>query len=311
MLSVIIPTRNRSALLQSALESMQSQTLPADHFEILVIDNGSTDNTKYIVSLFQQRFGNIRYFFDSTPGLHVGRHLGMKNARAEILVYADDDVIAFPTWLEGIIESFQDEKVALVGGKNLPKFETTPPDGILRMWEKDKNGNRMLTYLSILDFGNEKKVISPHYVFGCNFSIRKSILLEAGGFHPDSMPRGMIMYRGDGETHISRFILEKGYKAIYNPRASVYHVISKNRMTKEYLFQRCYDQGISDSYNIIRSNSYSKLIMRWLKYYIKISLMQADEFTKAHFLGFRYHQNLCKKNRHLLEWIERKNYINN
>ena len=77
MLSVIIPTRNRADFLQLALQSLQSQTLPADLFEVLVIDNGSTDNTEQIVASLQQQLGNVRYFFDPTPGLHVGRHLGM------------------------------------------------------------------------------------------------------------------------------------------------------------------------------------------------------------------------------------------
>lgn len=180
--------------------------------------------------------------------MHVGRHLGLKMAESDILVYADDDIEAFPTWLEAIAESFQDSGVVLVGGKNLPKWESDPPDWILKMWEPDKNGNRILGYLSILDLGDEEKEISPFYVFGCNFSIRKRVLLEAGGFHPDGMPKELIIYRGDGETHVSRYIQAKGYKAFYNPKASIYHVIPRKRLTIEYLEYRAFIQGISDSF---------------------------------------------------------------
>ena len=95
-----------------------------EQFEVLIVDNGSTDKTREVCSSFKNTIPNLRYFYEETPGLHVGRHLGMKMAKSELLVYADDDIEAFPTWLEGIAESFRDEEVVLVGGKNLPKFES-------------------------------------------------------------------------------------------------------------------------------------------------------------------------------------------
>jgi glycosyltransferase involved in cell wall biosynthesis len=121
-LSVIIPTRNRANYLKNAFESIKNQSLPSNEYEVIVVDNGSTDNTKQIVEEFNSNVQNIRYFFDATPGLHIGRHIGLKESQSDILVYADDDIEAFPTWLEGIWESFQDNNVALVGGKNLPKW---------------------------------------------------------------------------------------------------------------------------------------------------------------------------------------------
>ena len=268
VLSIIIPTRNRATLLQLALQSLQTQTLSTDYFEVLVIDNGSTDNTKQIVAAYQQKLGNVRYFFDPTPGLHVGRHLGMKMAKSDILVYADDDIEAFPTWLEGIAESFQDQEVALVGGKNLPKFESDPPDWILKMWNKDKNGNRIIGYLSILDLGDSKKAITPYHVFGCNFSIRKSTLLAAHGFHPDAMPQELIQYRGDGETHVSRSIEKEALKTFYNPRASIYHAVTGDRMTLAYFYKRAYNEGISCSFNEFRHKHNAQLLKAVPKGYL-------------------------------------------
>jgi len=318
LLSVIIPTRNRGTLLQLALQSLQTQTLSADSFEVLVIDNGSTDNTKQIVAAFQKKLGNIRYFFDPTPGLHVGRHLGMKMAKSKILVYADDDIKAFPTWLEGIAESFQDQKVALVGGKNLPKFESDPPDWILKMWEKNKNGERILGYLSILDLGDTKKVIPPYHVFGCNFSIRKSVLLEAGGFHPDAMPQELIRYRGDGETHVSRFIEKEKMQAIYNPEASLYHIVPKERLTEEYFRKRAYLQGISDSYTKIRNDVHNRVFkanhLIWLlrlyrkKWQLYLN-KQRRLFEKSWDEGYSMHQNTSRKDKNLYKWIIQEHYM--
>lgn len=251
-LSVIIPTRNRAKYLAGALESLTKQTYPVDMYEVLVIDNGSTDNTREVCTSFRNRIPQLRYFYEEKPGLHVGRHLGMEMAKSDVLVYADDDIEAFPTWLEAIAESFQDSEVVLVGGKNLPKFEDEPPDWIRKMWERDRQGNRILGYLSILDLGDEKKEINPYHVFGCNFSIRKSILLAAHGFHPDAMPQELIRYRGDGETHVSKFIEKEGMRTNYNPCASVYHTVPRDRMTLEYFNKRAYNEGISRSFTEFR-----------------------------------------------------------
>ncbi|MEJ2723828.1 MAG: glycosyltransferase family A protein, partial [Deltaproteobacteria bacterium] len=210
-LSVIIPTRNRARHLMRALSSLNEQTCEAESFEILVVDNGSTDNTREVCEAYRSLFPNFQYLYDSRPGLHAGRHLGMKRAKADILVYADDDISAFPTWLESIAYGFQDPRVALVGGKNLPLFELDPPRWLTDMWEKPRTDGRILGYLSIMDLGDQIKEITPFLVFGCNFSVRKNVIYEAGGFHPDAMPEELIRYRGDGETHISQYIFEHGY----------------------------------------------------------------------------------------------------
>ncbi len=252
-LSVIIPTRNRSDLLKSTLLSISCQNFTQNDFEVLVIDNGSTDNTKEIVNSFKDKIQNLKCFYEPAPGLHVGRHKGLKEASADIIVYADDDIEAFPTWLEGIWESFQDGKVALVGGNNLPKYETSPPIWVESLWSYNQYGKHN-GYYSLIDFGDVQKEIDPYFVFGCNFSIRKSTLLEFGGFHPDAMPREKIKYRGDGESYISAQILKKGYKTVFNPKASVFHYVPSARMSKDYLYHRGFIQGISNSYSAIRGN---------------------------------------------------------
>ena len=227
------------------------------------------------------------------------------------MVYGDDDIEATPTWLEGVMESFVDKSVALVGGKNLPNFESNPPEWILEMWEKGVE-KKVLGHLSILDFGDEIKEISPMYVFGCNFSIRKAILLETGGFHPDGMPQEIIKYRGDGESYVSRCIMDKGYKTIYNPKASVYHLCSTNRMTKKYFAQRSFNQGVSESYTDIREAKNKSFWKTKLKILIKKYLLSRDTIIEEELIrGYEYHQNEAKKDSNLMEWIKRDSYINN
>lgn len=318
-LSVIIPTRNRADLLQLALKSMQSQTLSADLFEVLIIDNGSTDNTRKVCGTFETQTLQLRYFYEEKPGLHVGRHLGMKMAQSDIFVYADDDIEAFPTWLETIADNFKNPEVVLVGGKDLPKFESEPPQWIQKLWEKDNDGNRYLGYLSIIDLGEVRKEINPSHVFGCNFSIRKSILLEAGGFHPDAMPEDMIRFRGDGESHISRFIEKKRYKTVYHPRASVYHNVPPERLTEKYFCKRAYLQGISDSYSCLRNGRNPSRfrvgrIMNLLRspsfQWAMLSDTRQRRIASAYRQGFLMHQYEASRDASLYHWIMKENYWN-
>jgi len=312
----------------------------------LVIDNGSTDNTKQVVATLQQQLGNVRYFFDPTPGLHVGRHLGMEMAKSEILVYADDDIEPFPTWLEAMAEAFEDKDVTFVGGKNLPKFESEPPNWLLDMWTQNGNGHRILGYLSILDLGQKTKEISPQHVFGCNFSIRKSVLLESGGFHPDAFPQRLIRFRGDGESHVSNYIQSQNLKTVYNPKAAVYHWVSKKRMTVEYFYRRAYNQGISDSYTAVRraqgtipvanENATAPRFKSRINHILDISREKAiaevpgaiwhkikeyackgnpkipvikKGIASAYRVGYTFHQRMLKEDPKLREWVMRKNYF--
>ena len=349
LLSVIIPTRNRAKTLFWTLKSIAKQTLHSKLFEVIVVDNGSTDTTRDVVDSFMEKISNLRYYYDKSPGLHVGRHKGLLEAKADILVYADDDIVAFHSWLEGIAETFEDEAVVLVGGKNLPKFETEPPSWISKMWEVDQDENRMLGYLSILDLGDEIRTINPHHVFGCNFSIRRSVLLEAGGFHPDAMPQEVIRYRGDGESYVSRYILENGYKVLYHPKASLFHHVPKERMTLKYFYHRAYIQGISDSFTRMREEhglvidncrnkdgkmesrdnqaSYINMVKiyrllrrgassiknRAVHYKEKMFPTEYDRIRdgmkKGHREGFAFHQSEVQKDPKLLEWVLRENYL--
>lgn len=347
LLSVIIPTRNRAKILSAALESISCQTLSPHEFETIIFDNGSIDNTKGITQRFSEKIQNLHYLYDETPGLHVGRHRGLKEANADILVYADDDIEAFPTWLEAIVEAFKDQNVALVGGKNLPKFETEPPSWLKTMWSIKHSEGNVLGTLSILDLGDMKKEIAPFYVFGCNFAIRRSILLESCGFHPDAFPQELIRYRGDGESCVTDFIQSKGYKALYNPMASIYHWIPNSRMTIEHFYRRAYNQGISDSYTAIRRTKGQLTELRSKSFLEKVgektlqeiphviwrrmkrsmsafvtktarsNLSQGNsqlnvilrELALSHKAGYAFHQREVKEDLELLKWVLRQNYL--
>jgi glycosyltransferase involved in cell wall biosynthesis len=323
-ISIIIPTLNRANLLKETLDSIMTQSFPSNRFEVIVIDNGSTDNTKQVVNAFQEKIINLKYIYDDRPGLHIGRNLGALVARAEILVFADDDIEAFPDWLSTIFDCFVDEEVGLVGGNDLPKFEIDPPLWIDKMWRAPSHkALNIIEYLSLLNLGEVAKEINPHLVFGCNFSIRKKIVFEAKGFHPDGMPSHLIRFRGDGESYISEYILSKNYKTIFHPAASVFHKVTKNRMTLEYFKGVAFRAGVSNSYTAIRknlkgikfSNSLLKRILKKLFVFLQFTHKDYElkkielELNNSFERGYLFHQEEVLKDLTLKSWILQSDYF--
>ncbi|TXI78415.1 MAG: glycosyltransferase family 2 protein [Dechloromonas sp.] len=326
--SVVIPTRNRAGMLDDCLCSLAQQTLPAHDFEVVVVDNGSTDDTQQVVA--RHRAGlQLRSVFEPEPGLHAGRHAGLRQAISDVLVFADDDIVAAPSWLTSIVQAFSDPAVALVGGNNLPLFDAPPPDWLQRWWETPAAHGRMLGHLSILDFDQGRFEVDPNFIWGCNFSIRRQALLDAGGFHPDAMPTERLRWRGDGETHVSEWIRRSGLRAVFHSGASVQHRVPAARMTPDYFAHRSYSQGISDSYTDIRRTGRIRMPIsastrqrirtgiRRLQLHARRTTDTVDAELKkvqlgtldAWQTGYDFHQNSVREDPALFAWVMKENYL--
>ncbi len=327
MISVVIPTRNRANFLDLALKSVAQQTLPGSDFEVLVVDNGSIDGTAKVIAAHKTVLFNLVAIYAPEPGLHTGRHAGMKAAKGNILVFADDDIEALPTWLDGIKDCFSDTSVAMAGGNNYPMFLEKPPSWILKLWNRYKiSGYRAIPALSVLEFNKEQKEISPYWIWGCNFAIRKEVLLAAGGFHPDGMPQDLIRFRGDGETHVARFVAESNMKCVFHPGASVYHKVPASRMTHLYFYQRGFNQGVSDSYTDLRTgknqfkhdSSVGRRVYQKTRQLFRLGterfLLCKDSFyvfqmlNYGHRKGYNFHQEVYTMDAEVREWVHRERY---
>ena len=324
LLSIVIPTYNRAKSLKSCLISIEQQKVDKNCYEVIVVDNGSTDNTKHIVDSFLSKF-NLIYSFSPTPGLHIGRHKGLELSAAKVISFIDDDIIAFPGWIESVISAFNKPEVVMVGGNNIPKYEAPPPLWLTQWWSEKNSTGSFLPLLSILDFGEGEFDIDPGYIWGCNFSVRKEIVVKANGFHPDALPIDRIRFRGDGETHISNYVRENKLRALFNSKVSVYHCVPKERLSKEYFKKRAYAEGITDSYSLIRKNKKNLffiykvrilivLFVRAAKYYLSFSNSKELNEVKmniyrAKLSGFTFHQRECKKDIELLNWVMKDNYL--
>jgi glycosyltransferase involved in cell wall biosynthesis len=245
-ISAIVPTHNRSAPLIDTLNSLCRQSLPVEQYDIVVVDNASSDDTPAVVRAWLQDERTInsgvsvRYIREERLGLHFARHAGVRKAGGEILAFTDDDAVVDEHWLAALLEPYTLAQTGCVGGKILPRWLSEPPTWLLPY----APGN-----LSLLDLGEETITLNWPGIFGCNFSIRRSVLYEVGGFNPDSFGD---VWLGDGETGLLCKVMDAGYEITYTPRAVVWHVIPQQRMTLRYLKLRRANQGACDAYAYYR-----------------------------------------------------------
>ncbi len=303
---------------------MSLETGIAEH-EIIVVDNCSTDSTRDVVESFmnRKRDSNIRYIFEPIPGALSARHRGAFEACGEILIYVDDDVITSSEWLDAIVGVFDDPQVHLAGGKNLPKFESPPPDWINAFWDKN-DGKIWCADLSLLDFGDEVMEINPVDIWSLNYAIRRSTLFELGGFHPDIVPKPYEQYQGDGETGLAWKVKAMGYKVIYQPKALIHHKIPDQRVNVEYFKKRMFFYGIFDSFTEIRANRGLQYQWRMQKPIPQLRRMvrraqarfSSDPYAKLKqkvrsewLKGYTFHQDAVRNDPAVLEWVLREDYM--
>lgn len=249
-ISVIIPSYNRADLIGLTLQSLVEQDYPTDKYEVIVVDNNSTDNTKDVVRDWQARARiSIKYVFETRQGVHYARNSGVQYAKGDILYYTDDDMLADRKLLTEIVKPFNyDPSIASVTGKVLPVWEVKPPDWVLKYC--------MNSLLSLND--KPEDLIIAKYdvgVFSCHQAIRREVFIGSGGFNPENTAGEWI---GDGETGLNIKIKDMGYKFAYIGSSVIYHMIPPSRMTQAYLNKRLGNQGNCDSYTAYRANRYGR-----------------------------------------------------
>jgi glucosyl-dolichyl phosphate glucuronosyltransferase len=317
--SIIVPTFNRCAALERTLNSLTKIDSRKTNYEVLIIDNGSTDGTSEMIEGFRSRL-QCRVISEPMPGLLSARHRGAIESGGDICVFIDDDVRLDPDWLNAFQDAFTDSSIVLVGGPSRPLFEVNPPPW-LDAFQSVEEAGALCVPLSLFDGGNKMKEIDPIYIFGLNFAIRRKTLFAQSGFHPDSLPGPLQRYQGDGETGLSIKIKQSGLKAMYHPNASVRHEVPASRLTEEYFQRRAFFQGVCDSYTQIRTDGglcskraqweyplarVKRAISKWFS--TKRARACVTVTAKAYQRGFEFHQVEVGKDPSLLNWVLQRDY---
>jgi glycosyltransferase involved in cell wall biosynthesis len=116
--TVLIPTFNRKEALKGCLESLFIQTYPRDKFEIIVVNDGSTDGTENLLEEYEKKAPcKLKWYNQSNSGIGAARNLGIKKSVGEILCFIDDDCIADKNWIKNMVNCFSDNKIGGIGGK--------------------------------------------------------------------------------------------------------------------------------------------------------------------------------------------------
>jgi glycosyltransferase involved in cell wall biosynthesis len=294
LISVIIPTYNGAKGILDTLHSVISQSLPRDRYEIIVVDNASTDNTARLVQEFvttSEGHDSVQYVYEPRVGVHYARNCGALRASSRVLAYTDDDVIVDSKWLEALLSVHdEDPKIVSVGGRVLPCWKVQPPD-----WLHDFSAG----YLSLLDLGDTVSIRIGPDIYSCNMTVLREALLNVGGFHPELTGSE---YLGDGETGTLMDLLDAGWKVVYTPHAIVWHVIPASRMTMAYLIQRFKNSAAACGFSEYRKFPVpiSKLIlssMSWMARAGVLGIMsQGEQFLgrrkwRLHRLRMAYYQS--------------------
>jgi glycosyltransferase involved in cell wall biosynthesis len=240
-ISAIICTYNRDTYLGAAIDSLLSQDLAA-LFEVIVVDNGSSDRTQEVV---QQRASDprVKYVYEPTIGLSVARNTGAKNASAEVLAYLDDDAVASPQWLRSLYSAYQqNSQLAIAGGKVTLIW---PPGVEQPKWLSPGLAANLGAYdLGDSDISIQKPGLTPR---GLNYSIRRQFLADVGGFDPHLGRVGKNLLSNE-ELQMTELALQRGWEVYYLPKATVAHHVAPERLKPSWFLNRGWWQGISECY---------------------------------------------------------------
>lgn len=239
MVSVIVATRNRQALFTETLQALIRQDFPRDRFEIVVADNGSTDDTRAVVertaSLADRP--SLRYLFVASPGKSNAVNGALAIARGELFAFTDDDVQPEPDWLSVVAKAMSRPEVDFVAGRVLPIWEKAPPPWI---------SPALYGVLAIPDNGNRPIVIdspgSRVMPIGANMAIRRGVIKQIGGFRSDlGKLEGSLRTGEDHELFLR--MLHAGCQGLYEPEAVVHHWVPADRLERQYFRRWHYQNG--------------------------------------------------------------------
>lgn len=240
-ITVIVCTYNRCQRLPVTLESIASQSFQRPvEWEVLVVDNNSSDQTAQVVQEFSRRYpGRFRYLFEPRQGLSQARNAGVQAARGDILVFTDDDVTFEAGWLQSLTSELADGAWAGAGGRILRKWTCPPPEWLSIQGPYERMSFPVFTF----DKGTAQGELDD-FAAGANMAYRKEVFEKYGGFRTDLGRCGDGLLAGE-EVEFARRLRAAGERLRYEPSAVVYHPVEDFQLSKQYFLTFWFDAGRS------------------------------------------------------------------
>ena len=290
--SLIICTYNREKYILPLLESIASQNYPRRAYEIVLVNNNSTDRTEELCLRFRETHPDIHFYYCVEPqqGLSYARNRGIAESLGEYLIYVDDDATVFPNYLQAYSQFFRTYPAALAaGGPIIPAYEENPPPWLTQFTKELLTG-----YL----YRGGKTGFFTHgkYPGGGNACYRKPFFEQFGLFNVELGRKGNSLIGAEEKDLFSRF-LAAGNKIGYVPEAGIYHCIPPEKLTREHLVRLSHSIGVSERIRTrsVSSPAYFKRIfsecIKWgatgVLFFLYLLRFQWNKGVKL--LEFRYH----------------------
>lgn len=234
--TVAIPTYNRADFLRQTLEGIGAQHFPRDHFEVLVIDNNSTDHTRAVVAEFAGAHPEPRYLHEPQQGLDYARNRAINEARGEIILFGDDDILVRPDWIvqmtAPLLADAGARRIGAIGGEVIPVFPDGLPDWV-REW-----------HAPLAFRADAGPLEARHSPMGANMAFPRWAFEQLGAFHT-ALDRAAGNYFSGGDSEMIRRVREAGHEVWFAPAAAVKHQMPASRTTLKYARRHAFDSARS------------------------------------------------------------------
>jgi GT2 family glycosyltransferase len=254
--TAVICTHNRAEELAACVAALEA----AGFAEILIVDNGSTDDTAAVAAELARSSAVLRTVFEPEPGLSNARNTAAAAARHELLLFLDDDARPAPGWREHLTWALADPSVVHAGG---PVCALWPPSR-----KPGWPGRDLEWMLSVLDLGDANRdLIPPDVLFGANWGIKRNALRAVGGFDPAlgwNHAHAKTMIAGEEVMVAERLHQARLGRTRYIPAAATGHRIALHRLEPAWIAARSLSVGVEMvCWSVLKGEAGRELMVGW------------------------------------------------
>jgi glycosyltransferase involved in cell wall biosynthesis len=230
----------------ATLDSVLAQDYPSDRFELIVVDNDSTDGTRPLVERYARanQQAAFSYQLEKRHGASFARNRGIETARYDYVAFLDDDTVAAPLWLSAFDNAIREQAIVAAGG---PVFASLEPGLERPYWWKDAEGLFAFDHVHV---DPARRVVSlrwPLWLGGCNSVYSKQLLRDHGAFRTDFGPVAR-RYRVAEDIDLNVRLERAGVPIHFVRDAWIKHRITAERLSRPYIYRRTYSAGITDAH---------------------------------------------------------------
>lgn len=235
MISVVFSTKNGASRLTRTLNSLSEQNFN-ESWELIIVDNGSTDNSKEIIEQYKNELP-IKLLSELKPGKNIALNLAIEYVSGDLIVFTDDDIRAERDWLQNIqLVAEKNPNFDIFGGAIAGEWEIQPEQWILD-WAPTG------ALYAIKDMDNDGPC-EPGKIWGPNMFVRKHVFTEGKNkFNERIGPNGTPHYPMGSETEFTKRMYKLGFKTYFSNQFKVHHWISASSLSREWILNRGYRLG--------------------------------------------------------------------